>query len=31
MMVNLNSKVDFETASIISDIFDIKLERENAL
>ncbi|NVP18083.1 translation initiation factor IF-2 [Candidatus Gracilibacteria bacterium] len=31
MMVNLNSKVDFETASIISDAFEIKLERENAL
>ena len=30
MMVNINSKIDFETASIISDAFDIKLERENS-
>lgn len=28
MMVNLNSKIDFETASIISDAFSIKLERD---
>lgn len=28
MMVNLNSKVDFETASIIADAFSIKLERD---
>lgn len=31
MMVNINSKVDFETASIISDAFEIKVEREHAL
>lgn len=29
MMVNLNSKIDFETASIIAESFDIKLERDN--
>lgn len=28
MMVNLNSKIDFETASIIADTFSIKLERD---
>lgn len=28
MMVNLNSKIDFETASIIADAFSIKLERD---
>ncbi|MDD2907828.1 MAG: translation initiation factor IF-2 [Candidatus Gracilibacteria bacterium] len=31
MMVTINSKVDFETASIIGDAFGIKLERENSL
>ncbi|MDD3145555.1 MAG: translation initiation factor IF-2 [Candidatus Gracilibacteria bacterium] len=31
MMVTINSKIDFETASIIGDAFGIKLERENAL
>lgn len=31
MMVNINSKVDFETASIIADAFEIKVERENSL
>jgi hypothetical protein len=31
MMVNINSKVDFETASIIADVFEIKVERENSL
>jgi len=28
MMVNINSKIDFESASIIADAFDIKLERD---
>jgi hypothetical protein len=28
MMLNLNSKIDFETASIIADAFTIKLERD---
>jgi hypothetical protein len=28
MMVNINSKIDFDTASIISDAFEIKLERD---
>lgn len=27
MMVNINSKIDFESASIIADAFDIKLEK----
>lgn len=31
MMVNLNSKIDFETASIIAESFDIKLERDKSL
>lgn len=30
MMVNINSKIDFETASIVSEAFDIKLERDNS-
>lgn len=30
MMVNLNSSVDFDTASIISEAFDIKVERDNS-
>lgn len=30
MMVNINSKIDFETASIIWEAFDIKLERDNS-
>jgi translation initiation factor IF-2 len=29
MMVNLNSKIDFETAAIIAESFEIKLERDN--
>ena len=28
MMVNINSKIDFETASIVSETFDVKLERD---
>ena len=28
MMVNINSKIDFESASIIAEAFDIKLERD---
>ena len=28
MMVNINSQIDFDTASIISDAFEIKLERD---
>lgn len=31
MMVNINSKIDFDSASIISEAFDIKLIRENSL
>lgn len=30
LMVNINSKIDFDTASIISEAFDIKLERDNS-
>lgn len=30
VMVNINSKVDFETASIVSEAFDIKVERDSA-
>lgn len=30
MMVNINSKIDFETASIIWEAFEIKLERDNS-
>ncbi len=28
MMVNINSKIDFDSASIIAGVFDIKLERD---
>jgi hypothetical protein len=28
MKVTLNSKIDFETASIIADAFDIKLQKD---
>lgn len=28
MMVNINSKIDFESASIVAGVFDIKLERD---
>ncbi|MBB1564586.1 translation initiation factor IF-2 [Candidatus Gracilibacteria bacterium] len=28
MMVNINSKVDFETASIVAEAFEVKLERD---
>jgi hypothetical protein len=31
MMVNINSRIDFETASIVAEIFDIKLEKDNSL
>lgn len=30
MMVNINSKIDFETASIISEAFEVRLERDNS-
>jgi len=29
-MVNINSKIDFETASIVSEAFDIKLKRDDS-
>jgi len=28
MMVNINSKIDFDSASIVSEAFEIKLEKE---
>jgi hypothetical protein len=28
MMVNINSKIDFESASIIAEAFEVKLERD---
>jgi len=30
MMVNINSKIDFDSACIISEAFDIKLQRDNS-
>ncbi|NUJ97397.1 translation initiation factor IF-2 [Candidatus Gracilibacteria bacterium] len=30
MLVNINSKIDFDSASIIAEIFDIKLEKDNS-
>jgi hypothetical protein len=30
MMVNINSKIDFDSACIISEVFEIKLERDNS-
>lgn len=30
MMVNINSKIDFDSASIIAESFEIKLERDNS-
>ncbi len=30
MMVNINSKIDFDTASIVAESFDIKLEKDNS-
>jgi hypothetical protein len=29
-MVNINSPIDFDTASLIAENFDIKLERDNS-
>ena len=31
IMVNINSKIDFETASIIAELFEIKLERDKSV
>jgi len=31
LMVNINSKVDFETAAIIAEAFDIKVERDKSI
>jgi hypothetical protein len=28
MMVNINSKIDYDSASIVAEAFDIKLERD---
>jgi len=30
LMVNINSKIDFDTASIVAEAFEIKLERDNS-
>ena len=30
MMVNINSKIDFDTASIVAEAFDIKVDRNNS-
>jgi len=30
MMVNINSKIDFDSACIIAEAFDIKLDRDNS-
>lgn len=30
MMVNINSKVDFETAFLVAEAFEVKLERDNS-
>jgi hypothetical protein len=31
MMVNINSKIDFEAAAIIAESFEIKLERDDSV
>ncbi|MBT3726653.1 hypothetical protein HOG21_02920 [bacterium] len=30
MMVNINSKIDFDTASIVAEAFEIKLEKDSS-
>jgi len=30
MMVNINSKIDFDSATIISEAFDIKLKKDDS-
>jgi hypothetical protein len=30
MMVNINSKIDFDSASIIAESFDIKLKKDDS-
>jgi hypothetical protein len=30
MMVNINSKIDFDSASIVADSFEVKLEKDNS-
>ena len=30
MMVNINSKIDFDSASIVAEAFEIKLDRDNS-
>jgi hypothetical protein len=30
MMVNINSKLDFDTASIVAEAFEINLQRDNS-
>jgi hypothetical protein len=30
MMVNINTKIDFESASIVAEAFEVKLERDSS-
>jgi hypothetical protein len=30
MMVNINSKIDYDSASIVAEAFEIKLDRDNS-
>jgi hypothetical protein len=28
MMVNINSKIDYDSASIVAEVFEVKLEKD---
>jgi hypothetical protein len=30
MMVNINSKIDYDSASIVAEAFDVKLEKDKS-
>jgi hypothetical protein len=30
LMVNINSKIDFDSASIVAEAFEVKLEKDNS-
>jgi hypothetical protein len=30
MMVNINSKIDFESAAIVAEAFEVKLDKDNS-
>jgi hypothetical protein len=30
MMVNINSKIDFDSASIVAEVFDIELKKDTS-